>query len=259
MKRLLVVFIVILVVFNLSFAADAKTKAGDRALLFSFSGLGTFGMKGYPVADVMMATGGQMQLDIPFLGSITLPAQYLAGLRMPQHLTGIGMKYYMKDDFALRGAFNFHYDKADLQSYSYTQTILVGTPPYQYPQTITTTIDSAEVKNLFFGLNPGFEYHFANSGAVTAYIGGEAMFAMAKSTTTFRGKDVSGKGTIFGVGAILGAEFFPWDNIAMSAEYKLGFSTNSTSTDYPDGTSVNGPTYTSFGTNSWGVGLAVYF
>jgi opacity protein-like surface antigen len=74
MKQLLLVLLVVAVAANMAFAGSPMTNQGDKALSFTLSGLGTFGLGSAP------AGGGY---------------------------TGFGGKYFLSKDMALRGALGF--------------------------------------------------------------------------------------------------------------------------------------------------------
>jgi len=212
MKKLVLFLLILAIASGISIAGEPKTKTNDRAFLFSISGLGTFNIGGLPVANI-----------------------YQNSTKI--NLVGIGMKYYIADNMALRGGLNFHYDKTDKAS----------------------TADSIIISNTYFGFAPGIEYHFVNTGSVTAYVGGEVMFGMTNyKSAPVHQTETGESGTLIGVGGLFGVEFFPWDNISLGAEYKLSFSTNTT-TISSGGKDYDGPTYTNINTDSWAVTLGVYF
>jgi outer membrane protein W len=71
MKKVTIVLLAVVFAASLGFAGEPKTKMGDEALLFSFSGLSNLGVGNY---------GG-----------------------------GIGAKYYFQDDMAFRGSLGFNW------------------------------------------------------------------------------------------------------------------------------------------------------
>ena len=212
MKHVLLVLVVLALCFGIAVASEPQTKNGDRALMFTVSGLGTFGVGSSPVASLSSPLG-------------------------THNLAGFGAKGYLSDNTAIRGAVDLGWTKKDKQGNS--------------------GLD--ESSGMSFGLTPGIEWHFGNSGPVTAYVGAMAAFGWTQTKYTPNGGTESKwTGTIFGASAIMGVEYFPWDMMSLGAEYQLGFSTNSTKSE-GGGTSVDGPTYTNFGIDSWAVTLAVYF
>jgi opacity protein-like surface antigen len=212
MKRLLFVSLLLVLCTVLMFAAEPRTKAGSKALMFTINGLGDFGVRS------------------PLLGEVTVEGTTYTAY-------GIGGKYFLSDDMALRGVLGFN-------SNSETQKTDAGDD-----KTTTTK----------FGLAPAIEVHFVNSAPVTAYYGAMVNFAMLSETHTPPvGTETKDSGTQFGVAALLGAEFFPWDNVSFGAEYQLGFSTTSTKRE-SGGVSVDGPTFTDIGFSSVAVNLQFYF
>lgn len=197
-----------------------KDKQGDRALVFSINGFGDFGITGVPAGQTAASTTG---------GPETSP------------ILGAGVRMFMSDRMAVRVnvGLGMTTEKSD------TDTLTK-------PETTTTT----------FGIAPGIEIHMMNAGPVSAYVGGQVAFGSTSTTSkrTIAGttSESSTSGSVFAIQAILGAEFFPWSNISFGAEYLLGFSTASTSSE-SGGTSTDGPTRTHIGIGSAAVNCSVFF
>ena len=162
MKKIAIILIAVLVLASMAFSEDAtpKTKEGDKAWMFSFSGLGNLGAGSY--------------------------------------MGGVGGKYYFQDNMALRAGLSFS----------------------------TTDIPDVDKDPSSFGLNAGLQYDYSTNGAVVAYFGGNFMYSTSKT----QGSDKSDN--TFGIGGLAGVEWFPYNNISLSAEYMLSFeSTKSAATD----------------------------
>jgi opacity protein-like surface antigen len=213
MKKILLILVVIAIATCLSFAGDPNVKAGDKALMFSIKGFGEFGV-----------------------GGLGMPA-FETGENDPAQVTlyGFGMKYFLADNIALRGIFDFAYESHEIPE----------------NKTVSTT---------FFGFVPGLEYHIVNTNSVTAYLGGAIAFEMSKETSKpVLGDETSNSGTIIGVAGLMGAEFFPWDNVSLGAEYMLGFSSQTTTETDTEGKDTDGDSWTKFGIQSAAVTLSIYF
>jgi opacity protein-like surface antigen len=225
MKRIfhiLSILVVCVVACNVARAQSTtpKTSSGDKALLFSINGFGTFGVGSSLIGSVPV--GGDSDQVFPFVG--------------------FGMKLYISDRTALRGALGFGLSSKSTPN---------GADSIPKTTSSTTTI----------GIAPAIEFHMMNAGPVSGYLGAFVLFATSSSSTTPRGVDSlksSGSGMTFGVGGILGAEFFPWSNISLAAEYQLGLSVTSTSSEFRN-TTTDGPTITNVGIGSLAVILGVYW
>lgn len=202
-------------------ASEPKTKTGDKSLQFTIGGLGNF-----DVGSAVVATS-------TFLTGATPPNSQTGSAK----LTGFGGKWYLSEDMALRGAVN-------LSKTSLSQSVAGGENEASF-----TTI----------GLAPGVEWHFVKSGSVTAYWGGTGQIGWAQiSAKQAGGTEQKLSATVLGLAAILGVEFFAWENISFGAEYQLGF--NHTSTKSESGaSSTNGPSFTTWGIQNYAVSLGVYF
>lgn len=218
MKRILLILLAVAVAGNFAFAQAPKTKQGDKAFLFTINGFGDFGVGSSPVGTV-------------FVGSTGTPVS----------LAGFGLKYYVANDVAIRGAL--------------AATFASST------QKITGETDD-EASATAFGIIPGLQYHISTMGSVTAYVGAFVVVGAVSASVTpsvpIPGPSVETKftGLLFGVGGIIGAEFYPWENVSLGAEYQLGFTNTSGETEAP-GATVEGPTTTEIGISSFAVTLGV--
>jgi hypothetical protein len=225
MKRLAVLTLVVLFLASVSFAGDPKplTHSGAKALLFDLSGLAYLAAGNY---------GG-----------------------------GLGAKYYIAQDFALRLGFGFS------TATTTTKNPLSPLPANQVAESKETVTQ--------FSVEPAVTYNVARTSTVVAYVGGMFIFT---STSDKRDGNSAGLGvgynagasyrsstTGFGVGALFGVEWFPWENFSLSAEYRLGYAHNSSETESTTtATSVttDGPSTNGFGlgsANSGALTLSLYF
>lgn len=234
MKKFLSSMLILLAFASVAVAQDTKprTASGDKALLFSISGLGTFGVTGSYTGAVPMTE----------LGADTLFEQF--GLRAQLPFYGFGMKFYLNDNLAFRAALGLN---------SSTKSA---------PRAGDTTGKTDDVTDLILGIAPALEIHLVNAGPVTAYTGA---FFNYSSRWKFSGDEadtVSGTTTRstnrIGGGALFGVEFFPWSAISLGAEYQLGIFSTSSSTDVK-GKSTDGTSYLDIGIGSLAVTLGVYF
>jgi opacity protein-like surface antigen len=223
MKRILALVLVALLVVSASYAGDnvvPKTKAGDKALLFTFGGLSNLGAGEY------------------------------AG--------GIGGKYYFSNGLAGRLSLGFD-----------TRTETTKNPVSPVPAGQKGERDESSTS---FVVAPGVLYTIATSGPVNAFVGAQVIFI--SSSTSADGAFGSGfdsdskletTSTSIGAGAILGVEWFPWDNVSFGAEYTLSFlstSGDSESTIDGTGTKTDAPSTTTIGTsalNGANLTLSVFF
>jgi len=171
-------------------SGDTPLAAGTKSLIFSFGGNGNDGL----ASGAFLAVSPDEYMD----PMITL-AQY-----------GIGGRYYLNEQLAVRAAFQFQ----------------------------TTTRDEEGVENSYtmFGLGGGVQYHFITSGKVSVYAGGT--FGFYKGTYAREGNDdvdITG----FGLYGTLGAEYYISRNLSFGAEYVIGFTSTGAdvgdfSTDFTD-------------------------
>ncbi len=177
--------------------ASAQTlnvaKQGDKAVLFNFNGL--------------------------------------SALNLTAYQGGLGGKYFIEDNLAVRGMLLFGMNNQTTG----------GTPE------ITND-------NMTFGISAGIEDHLPLTSQISPYVGGVLSFQTTAGTTN------SGIGisktttTVFGLGAVGGIEYFFNQNLSLSAEYQFGFnSTNSTSSG-----ASNQSDFT-LGFQTVGLTLAAYF
>jgi len=185
MKKLLLTILAISVAVNVALAGDnAKpiTKAGNAALMFNLGGL--------------------------------------ANLSVGNYEGGLGFKYYIANDFAVRLGLGF------------SMTSSTDKNPTTTPLP-ATVLSESKLSSTTFTVAPGIQYNIAKSNAVVAYVGGQVSIATTSqerdgNSVGFgvgftNGAKYKESGTIFGVAAFVGAEWFPWDNISFAGEYRIGF------------------------------------
>jgi opacity protein-like surface antigen len=225
MKRLAVLVLVLLVLTQLLLAGDPKplTHSGAKALLFDLGGLANLAAGNY---------GG-----------------------------GLGARYYISSDLALRLSLGFS---------TSTQTDKNTQDPLPVNRLAESKLTGSE-----FTVAPPNTYNHARTSTVVAYVGG--MFSFT-STSDKREGNNGGLGvgfdsgesyressTAFGFSAMLGVEWFPWENISFSGEYRLGYGHSSgeiESSTSATTVTVDRPTTSGFGlgsANSAALTLSVYF
>lgn len=226
MKKLLAVVLVLTVTLGTAVAADNSkpiTKAGSTALMFDLGGL--------------------------------------ANLSAGNYQGGLGIKYYISNGFAVRGALSFGMTSTTTKN-----------PADPVP---TTQLSESKLSSLSFTVAPGIQYNVATSAAVVAYVGAQVSFTMssveregnANGTGLGFTKDNKYKqsSSIFGAAAFVGVEWFAWDNISLAGEYRFGFSSSTGKEESSNATTSvteDAPSTTSFGLgsgNAAALTLSVYF
>ncbi len=155
-------------------AARPLTKQGSAAMMFTLSGLGTFGIGG------------------PSAGSDS------GGV-----IPGVGLKYFISDDMALRVLLAFR--------------SVSGNP---------ANADSSSIKpsTSTFGVGVGAEMHFRPLFSTSPYVGAQISF-MSASTDNGRSGSSQFKtsGSTFGIGVLAGFDWFFTKGLALGGEVNLGF------------------------------------
>lgn len=139
----------------------------------------------------------------------------LSDLSAENYGTGFGYQYYFANHFAYRFSLGFLYSE------EFTEKPEGGESDY--------TITYSE-----YSLTQGIRYNFAMSGNILAYFGGEVLFAFSKENEIgkqWESVEVITRYTTYGGGLFIGAEWFAWKNVSLSAEYLLGISYSSGSTE----------------------------
>jgi hypothetical protein len=161
---------------------------------------------------------------------------------------GFGAKYFVANDIALRLALSLETRGA---------TTPVG----------SDSLGLNNELNVFrFAITPSVVFNVMKTGPVAGYVGGQVSYAMASSDNNPADQsqpDVESSSSSFTVGAIIGAEWFPWESVSLSGEYVLGFgrSTSEETRTVPNETAQRFelPTETSFGLRSRGVLTAAIY
>ncbi len=210
--------LIIVGVTNISRAQDEanitrpSTKAGSAAWIFSFGGLSDLGMKAMPIG----------------LGTVGA--------------TGIGYKYYLSDDMALRARLGFATSSSGAD-----------------------TLSTGKISLLNYGIAVGVELHTRPVYSTSPYFGAQLSFAGNSSTTTNKTGTTSfeskSSGSSLGIGVFAGFDWYFTHAIAVGGEYSLGFTTNSSSSPNPStsGATIDNPSSSSIGISSGNVHLVVHF
>ena len=126
MRKILVTLLLVFTLGCVAHAQDTKprTASGDKALMFSITGLGTFGIGGSYAGTLPVTLAGFDTLFDDF------------GIRVAAPLYGFGMKFYLGDNVALRAA------------------IGGGTSTVSTPRAGDTTGKTDDVHDIYFGVAP---------------------------------------------------------------------------------------------------------
>jgi opacity protein-like surface antigen len=235
MKNVLLAFLLFGIVTVAATAQDAAAsrRTGNTAILFSINGFGDFGVKPKVVGGTPLGNSG--------FDTVMSQLGQMVGQTFARPVYGIAMKFYLSDNIALRAGLGFN-----VQSES---TPVAGD---------TTGKETTLTRNAF-GIAPAVEVHVVQAGPISFYTGGGLSFAMASSSSGEGDAARSASQTGIGVNAIVGAEFFPWNNISLGAEYQVGAQINSTSSEVA-GKSTDGPSSTTIGDSGpVRVALGVHF
>ncbi len=187
------------------------------------------------VATVFFTSSGYSQpLTVGSQGSKAVLFNFsgLSNLALTGYQGGIGGKYYISNDLALRALLLFGINNAT-----------------------TNTAPQSTDDKLSFGIGGGLEYHLALNSNVSPYVGGAITFT--DNSESFEGP-VTPKSTTTSVavaiGAIGGVEYYFNQNISLAAEYQFGLtSTTTTSTGQPDRSGF------ALGFQTAGLTMGVYF
>jgi len=225
MKRLAYLFLVLSVLAAFSYAADPKplTYSGNKALLFDLGGLANLALGNY---------GG-----------------------------GLGVRYYIANDLALRLSLGF---TTSSQTSKNTQSPLPA-----------NRVAESKLTSTEFTVGPAVTYNIARTSTVVAYVGGMLSYTTASDKREGNsaslaenfdaGESFRQSSRTIGFAGLLGVEWWPWENISFSGEYRLGYGHSSSeqeSTTSAASVTVDGPTTNGFGlgsANSGALTLSVYF
>ena len=148
-------------------------------------------------APFFRAKEGDQALIFTIIGLENLKAGDFGG--------GLGYQYYFANHLAFRFGLGGKY------------SIETQEKPETGLQDLKTTKSRLEFR-------PAIRYNFGASSNVLAYCGGEAIFMMINNHTdgiSFISNTKTERLSAFGAGFFVGAEWFAWNNVAISAEYKL--------------------------------------
>jgi hypothetical protein len=233
MKRLFFVLLFSLMTVALTYAQDTKprTSKGDVSFNFTIYGFGSFGLNGPLVGTTPQGNT---------LGDTLIGSLYeLFGMSYVHPVWGVGATYFVADNMAIRLSLGFN-------------TVSNTTP-------INDSVDTKDSK-FTFGIAPALQVHLVNAGPVTAFTGVALSFATSSISKGEDSLEQSSTQTGFGGGAILGAEFFPWDNISLGVESQFGVTLNSTSTKNGNKSAVDGKSSVEIGfILPFAVNLGIHF
>lgn len=205
------------------------TQKGSAALMFSIDGLGTFNVQ----------APGMIAVPVPFLGN------FPAGDSLMM-LPGLGAKFFIADDLALRVMLGFNHTSAK------------ATDTTETPSTRNTLASSTA-----WGVGAGAEMHFRPLYSVTPYGGIQVMY-VSSSTDEPTNADITYSGHNLGVQLFFGFDWFVTRGIAVGAEGGLGWQSWALDQKYSpktgSSTEVNGPVGSSIALAMNGlVHVVVYF
>jgi len=225
MKRFGYILVVMVISSGVVFAADPKpiTYSGAKALLFDLGGLANLSADNY---------GG-----------------------------GLGFKYYLGPDLALRLSLGFN-----------TSTVTTKNLVTPLP---TTQMAESKLTHTDITVGPAITYNIAKLSTVVAYVGGMFSFTWSKDRREGNsaglgvgfdnGEAYRSSSTEVGFAGILGVEWWPWENISVAGEYRLGYGHSTSeveSSTTATSVTVDGPVTNGFGLGSATSGaltLAIYF
>ncbi|HET6402033.1 MAG TPA: hypothetical protein VFH95_11620 [Candidatus Kapabacteria bacterium] len=150
------------------------TAQGSAAFIFNLAGVGTFGFQG------------------PSIGPLT---------------SGVGAKYYISDDLALR--------------------ILAGLNTTSGSPDVPDST-SAKQSSTDFGIGVGIEKHFRPLYSTSPYVGAQVSFGSSSTDNGQSGElEEKTSSSTFNVGLLAGFDWFMTKGMALGGEMNLGFSSTS--------------------------------
>lgn len=219
MKRLLLVGLILVVAAGLTFAGGKRmTTKGTHSLYFTMNGLGDFGIGSYPAGMISAWDDGDIATS---------------------RMYGFGGSWFFQDDMAVRAGISFGRQNAN-DKYSGGEV---------------------DITWMQYALTPALLWYCMSEGSVAGYWGGYLSYAHGSyevENSPASTSDFKDSWDGFGVGLLLGAQWWAWDQVAFNAEYMAGFQSSSSKVE-SGGTSSDGPTITEFGISSWAVGLGFFF
>ncbi len=248
MKKLMVFFLIGVFMVAFAQAGDEnhpKTMKGDKALLFTINGLGYFGVEGNQAGMSPLMLYMTTDLGEGFDGMDFSDLDVSAPVAK-----GFGFLYYFGDNTALRMGLNY-------QSATVKQEFNDEEDGFDGETSVTLST---------MGIAPGIQYHLVNTNALTIYTGAEFFYASGKLSMKEEGDDDESEASLnfsgFGAAGLLGAQFYPFKNVSFGAEYKLGYSSLSSSMKMESGRNKDesdGPSISMLGITTWAVTLGFHF
>jgi opacity protein-like surface antigen len=168
-----------------------------------------------------LATGG--------LGAVETPRD--ASGASVVTINGVGGKYYTAENVAVRAALTFARESA------------------AQPQ--SGGVAEFNETSSSIGVEGGVEVHLHNK-RLSPYFGGLFGYSQGTFTRKQGNREVSAKRAGIGIAAILGAEFFLFEQVSLAAEYRAVYQRTSASNTLSNGTTVEAPTLTKVGFFSQG-------
>lgn len=253
MRKALFVLVALLVCAMAASAAPAKAATSNKtALMFSFDGLGTLGVSPYASEN-----------RISYTTLNTILTGHDADVNLDEVSTGFygpGVKFPLSPKLALEASALFGMDNVTMET---------GDPD----------LDPTKTQFLGYGALAGIDYYLLKTDALSVYLGGQLgykkwslentrMYKKTVSTvTTIYKKVATVGGSIFGVGATCGFEYFIFKDISLGGRYVLGYDMGSstcsisTAVGAASATSVNYffPDTATASSSTLALTLSVYF
>jgi opacity protein-like surface antigen len=168
-----------------------------------------------------LATGG--------LGAVETPRDASGASTIT--INGVGGKYYTAENVAVRAALTFARETA-----SQPQSGGVA----EFSETLSS-----------IGVEGGVEVHLHNK-RLSPYFGGQFGYSWGAFTRKQGNSEASANRAGIGIAAILGAEFFLFEQVSLAAEYRAVYQRTSASNTLSNGTTIEAPTQTKVGFFSQG-------
>jgi len=158
------------------------------------------------------------------IGTFGLAPQAIGSVNMGSTgstVTGAGVKWYISDNQAIK--------------------ILLG---LSMTDDGNDPANTTNVSGSMFGIGAQYEYHFGPLYSTSPYVGGGISFASGSTTSENSAGKTSQSGTNINIAAVGGFDWFFTKGLALGAQYSLGYSMNSMSsdpapaTDYPTSSTI---------------------
>jgi len=199
--------------------AHPDTKAGSAAFLFTISGLGSFGLQGFPTAYFTLNIPGDTLLNTTIIGG--------------------GGKWFFLDDIALRGIFGFTIQNTGSEDVGSGKTSL---------KMYGLSIGVEKHPDPIFSVSPYI-------GMQTTFAGATIDIRKTQNSITTENKVVENSLTI---GPLIGFDWYVVGGIAIGGEYMYAYSNIITTVTTPTGNSDSPPVSKLF-IGSASVHVAVHF